>query len=242
MNRALLCGSFLLSFAIACHATCESRAQQANTPEAAEVIDDFIEALGSEMMLSSIESCRIGGRVAGPVSGDMEVRCKGQNFVSEMQYSASTTVTFGLTDGTWWTQNGDSSRTSIEGAMANAIQSVNLTNLYFRSWPEFDGTIEVVGPADFREQETWELRFTSKNDAEVNRFFDRESGLLVGCRYDLQGSNFEWSYEYSEVEDMLWISRAVAHQESVEFELTFTDFDLEAEIDDSIFALDTDDR
>ena len=243
MSRFLLYGSFLLSFMVACHAACESRAQHADNPEAADVIDGFIEALGSEMMLSSIESCRIRGRVEGPVSGDMDVRCKGQNFVSELHYSATTTMTYGLTDGIWWMQTGDrSSRKTIEGAMSNAIQSLNLTNLRFRSWPEFDGTIEVVGPADFREQKTWELRFTGENGTEVNRFFDRDSGLLVGCRYDVEGSSYEWTYDYSEVEGMSWITRAVAYQEGGNFELKFTDFEIDAEIDDSIFGLESDDR
>ncbi|MGI9518495.1 MAG: hypothetical protein ACR2NP_15675, partial [Pirellulaceae bacterium] len=163
MSGLLLKRRWWMPLVLTCFLASTTAAQDPDElPSANTVIEDFIDALGGEMALSNLESCRIRGRIAGPVSGEMHVQCKNDNFLIEMECSGPasglTKLVYGRTDGKWWRQNktgDDSTRKVVENEMAAATQPFNMTNLYFRGWLKFDGQIEMIGKTSFADHDVW---------------------------------------------------------------------------------------
>ncbi len=240
---SLLLGICLFSTVVACPPP--SAWQEDKLPAASELIDRFIAALGSEMKISGIEQVRIKARYTNPSSettGQFELLYHTGKVLYRERTPEGGEVKWGFDGQSWWQQMG---RTEEIVPMNDEQQAIASQSLFFTprflSWRDFDGTVEVVESPPFRGTDVWRLKFTDTNGYEVERMFDRDSGMLVASHTKTGAIEFVVVYEFEQRGDVMWLSKLV-NEMTVEdsgkphvTEVEFTEFDFDSELDESEF-------
>ena len=212
-------------------------------PEADGVLGAFYEALGGEMALAGMSEITVSGNYSGASSGTIEAMYKDGKFLFEYETDGVGTIRQGFDGQIWWRSYPGQPAAELEGKERSLSRHYTLLPPQFLNWRNFAGTIEVVEATDFRGADVWRLRFTDDDDIELNRFFDRESGLLIAVTLKAGSTNVTMLYEFEDHAGVLWPGKITTISEINEFtaspttEVQFTDFVDDAELDDDEFAM-----
>ena len=104
----------------------------------------------------------------------------------------------------------------------------------------------MVEATEFRGTAVWRLRFSNDEEMTLDRFFDRESGLLVAVTIKAGSTNVTTLYEFEEHAGVLWPGKLTTISEINEYtaspttEIQFTDFVSDAELEDHEFEMSSD--
>ncbi|MGI9518490.1 MAG: hypothetical protein ACR2NP_15650 [Pirellulaceae bacterium] len=218
--------------------------QQETLPSPDEVLDAFYEVLGGEMAIAGIEQVRITGESAEPMSGDLELLYKDgkvlMRFTSDGVSGESVT---GFNGKVWWRHlpsTPDPQQISDdERAM---VQHFALFTPQFLTWREHEGSTEVTDTTEFRGNRVWHLKFTDTDGQVVDRYFDQNTGLLLGARIETSLIEHVTLYEFTDIDGVMWVSAVTAEQKvddvaaEYDIQLNFSDFDFDVDLDDEQFA------
>ena len=207
-------------------------AQETDQPTAERVIEDFIEALGGEMAVSNFESCRLTGRCEGSISGDFEYLYRDGSFVLVADFERMGRTGLGTDGDRWWRIDAGKKPTLVSGRESRGWRMFAFATPVFLNWLEFDGKLELLGATEFDDQLAWQVRFTIEDDMTVDRYFDQETGLLIGADYTTDDNRVTWTYEFEDVDGVMWVSRT----ESKYYTWTIHDWEFDVEIDDELLA------
>ncbi len=220
--------------------------QQESLPSADDVLDAFYEALGGEMALAGMSEIMVRGSYGGASSGTIEAKYKDGKFLFEYHTDGFGKTRHGFDGKTWWRSIQDQPAAELEGKERAMSRHFTLLPPQFLNWRNFEGTTEVVEATDFRGTAVWRLRFSSDDGIVLNRFFDRDSGLLVAVTLKAPKTNTTTLYEFEEHEGVLWPCNIKTESEINDFtasaktEVQFTEFEVNAELDDAEFAMSED--
>ncbi len=225
---------------------CLSAVAQENRqpPTADEVLDGFYEALGGEMAITGIDQVRITGESAEPMTGEMELLYKeGKMLMRFTSYGPSGESITGFDGKAWWRRPpGTETAQEISDEDLALVQHFALFTPQFLAWRDFAGSIEVTDTSEFHGHRVWHLKFTNPDGQVIDRYYDRDTGLLLGNRIEIERIEHVTLYEFKDINGVKWVSTATLKQtvDSVESEydvkLTFTDFDFDVDLDDEQFA------
>ncbi|MGI9518494.1 MAG: hypothetical protein ACR2NP_15670 [Pirellulaceae bacterium] len=245
MQRGLI--STALIACVLC-GTPATQGQQAEIlPEPDEVLDAFYEALGGEMALSGLSEIHVRGSYGGSSSGSIEAKYKDGKLLLEYEVDGFGKLRMGFDGTTYWRSIPGQPAIELDGEDLAMARNFTLLPPQFLNWRSFEGTTEVIEGTDFRGRAVWHLRFSGDDKIEIDRYFDRDNGLLVAV--DLKSTHADTTtlYEFEEYEGVLWPHNITT--ESMIDDLTavattevrITEIDFDAELDDDDFAMPDDD-
>ncbi|MGI9516211.1 MAG: hypothetical protein ACR2NP_04130 [Pirellulaceae bacterium] len=213
-------------------ATCQDQ----TLPTADEVITDFIEALGGPIALSDITTCRMVGSFSFQVHrSELEIKYKNGRC---LVHKTNPEMSFGNNRRQWWWQRGQHfGREPVMDDDALIASQMFLASPWFLGWQDYDGSVSIVGESVFHDKPAWRLRFANNAGFTVDRYFDKETGLLLGSRSVVHGDVAEWELEFRETDGVLWVSRALCHARGQTAELVVNEVELEVLIDSNEFGL-----
>ncbi|MGI9518491.1 MAG: hypothetical protein ACR2NP_15655 [Pirellulaceae bacterium] len=223
--------------------TCVTQGQQTGTlPSADDVLDAFYEALGGEMAIAGIDQVRITGRSEEPMPASMELLYKDGKMLFRNSNAGQESVT-GFDGKTWWRKLPGTVRPKeLSGQNRAMARHFALFSPRFLKWPEINQSIEVVESISFRGNQAWQMAFTDSDGQVVDRYFDRNTGLLLASR--IKTSHFEqlFIYEFKDVDGVMWVTAVTGMltysvDSDYEVGVEFTDFDFNARFDDGIFDM-----
>lgn len=199
------------------------------------IIADYIEAIGGEMRIDSIESFRIKGEYG--TEGSMlpfELLVVGDKCL--LEYSSSKVV--GTKHHKWNVSSGGAA--AQDAAVRYQETFPLLTIAYY--WTEYPGKISHVGEEEIDGKTVDVLLFQCHGKKPYKRYFDQDSGLMVGQHVN----SFFQKFEYTELEDLMVINRQVLYnvngevhqimeyQTTLDVEYDPKDFELPEEIKDQL--------
>ena len=179
------------------------------------------------------------------MSGALELVYKdGKSLMRFTSYGISGESVTGFDGKRWWRHlPGADEPQEITGEDRALVQNFALFTPQFLRWRDFQGTTQVTDTAEFRGTPVWHLKFTDPDGLVVDRYFDRDNGLLVSDRTQAGRVQNVMLYEFTEINGVQWVSVATVETtvDSVESEydvqLRFDDFDFDVDLDDEQFAL-----
>lgn len=202
-----------------------------------EVIRNYIDAVGSEMSLRSIECVEFKAKLSGRINGSSQRIFQPDRFYVfyDMEGHGQTKRGF---DGKFVWQNSliTGEKRVIEGVEHDMQTShVEDPTLALR-WLDFDGKIEKVGLETFEGVKTVQLRFTCKNGLEIDRFFRLDDHLIYKSTYEYQEVLYEEVVGPYEEHDGILLPSYVQYEDRAGgYRLDFEDIVLNGKVDDNIF-------
>ncbi len=232
--------ALILAFFVPLHCIPVS-AQDNKLPAADQVIDQFLDALGSQTHTTTT----ISGEFSGPLDGEIQVLYKNSKIRFDMNFESFGIISQGFDGSEWWkTEPGSNERRSLrDNELANAKKLILLTQQFF-TWRDFDGEIDVVAETTFSAKPAYHLRFSYRNGGTVDRYFDKSSRMLLGSNSEINGIENTMSFDFQEIDGIKCISKITNEQgriapdaeDAVRYEIKFTKFEFNKEIEDSKFA------
>ena len=215
-------------------------------PAAKEVIEKFVDALGGEMMLKSMKTFQIKGKVRGGTRESSFDFCYSDGKYSAKIFYGDELWTEAGNDGEYsWQRRGERGQKMKQPLIYDlSIELFGPAALAILLAENID-RLEVVGKEDIDEKPAWKLRSESPEGMEIYRFFDVESGLLVKSELTNGEQSTENFFEYQETDianvKIIGKCRSVASTPSggkVERVLLVVEsFETEPTIEESRFAL-----
>ncbi|MGI9515625.1 MAG: hypothetical protein ACR2NP_01150 [Pirellulaceae bacterium] len=217
-----------------------SFAQDEKLPSADTVLQDYIDALGGEMLISSLESIQINGKFSGPSSGEMKFyydkgKARVNFYVGDDQ---SQQIAYWFDGEVVWHRNGNVVEL-LEGAAADNSLESTVSPTIALYWAEYPGTVRVVDRVNIDDVEAIHLQFTSEHGTVFDRYFGVESRLLIKSVFHdtQQERTITNSYEYQTVDGIKFISKKKQHHVPGDFifDYTYDDVDINSDVDASNF-------
>ncbi|MGI9515704.1 MAG: hypothetical protein ACR2NP_01550 [Pirellulaceae bacterium] len=171
-------------------------------PSAEQIIDRYIEEIGSEMGLSSIETLTLEADFEGldRGSGNMSLNASGNYWHYDFQTTDGQITYHMCQDGTAW-ENQYGSIARLSGNDRVKFEEIIPVIFAPLRWLDYPGQMETTGVEEVRSKKCYVIEFRPEGGKPVRRYFDMESGLLVRMSYDSNSTNADWYLsDYQEVE------------------------------------------
>ncbi len=219
-------------------------------PEARLIIDKFVEAIGGEMNLRSIESVKLKGKkVYGTNELSFESLVSGGRFVTRSTYSGLLTAdVFNGYDGEFLWATGPGVSKKDDDKETSDRQLINIApHLAALSWLEFDGQITVTKKEKINGRDVWCLKFRKSEFGKLGpytafRYFDIESGLLVRSVWKVDSLEEDTINEFEYHEESFsglrfWARRTTERKGSPKQEIEFESIEISPNLPDDAFDI-----
>ena len=211
----------------------------AELPSPEAIIDRYIEAIGSEMGLRSIESLSLEADFEGidRGSGKMFLNAAGGDWHYDFQTTDGRIVYQMCDDGSSWeNQYGSIGRLTGQDRV-KFEEIVPVINGPLR-WLDYPGEMETTGIEDVRGHKCYVIEFRPEGGDSVRRFFDLDRGLMVRMSYVSNGTRADWYLrDYQEVEGFtIPLIREQYFSDSQAYVVKTTKIVINEEVDQELFA------
>ena len=102
-------------------------------------------------------------------------------------------------------------------------------------WQERCESVKHIGETSFHGTDVVELQFKPTGFAPLQRYFDKNSGLLIGQKMTFNGHETDVKYEYTEIDGIQFVNRLALNGEHFPNVVFRLDYKRDVEIDESIF-------
>lgn len=216
-----------------------------------EIIDRFVEALGGEMTLRGIETLSAEAKYEKGTTAQAKFYVKGDRFLNSINYGGSDQRR--LFDGKQWFKQDGAQATPLETRdeiyTREAVFDLPIQALRLQEQAD---EFEVVPKEEYADSDYAHctcLRFANGSAANIWRYFDPDSDLMVCVeRYARESGDDRklrirfYDLEYEEHEGLLFLKQSkrmntndwVCH-------VSYSNFQIDVPLDDSLFELETDD-
>ncbi len=152
---------------------------------AKEVIDKYIEAKGGADLLTPTPCFKMvtDVYVDGILLGKYQLFRSGAKFMDKYTLNDKSSLRRGVSGDTVWVINFENEPSIFTGQEAESFKLEYCSQRKSIRWRDAVDQIKYGGLKNFRGRKVHELVFPKEND--VRRFFDIESGLLIGSRRQL---------------------------------------------------------
>jgi hypothetical protein len=158
--------------------------QAAQLTTAAQVLDRYKEALGGERAIAKIQSKTVRGEVestATPGKGTFIFYGKPFKTLFKLTRADGTEVTAGFDGKVSWTITRKGAEIDKDTPLGAIRRDADLQ--YALHQPDYFKKIELAGISDFEGHRCYWLHGTTNWGKDNNQFYDIETGLLVGYRF-----------------------------------------------------------
>ncbi|MEM7453135.1 MAG: hypothetical protein AAF456_02160 [Planctomycetota bacterium] len=216
-------------------------------PSANDIIEMNIESMGGRAALEAVSSMASTASmtIPGP-GGDMqvtvEVKQSGEKFLMQMELPGMGSMRQGSNGEVYWMENPMMGAQILEGNEMEAAKQRFSTMFPQLGWSEYDGEISVTGKESVDGTDCYVVVFTPAEGPATTRYFNAENGQTVKEAVTQESPMGPVTMEtfpsdYRDVNGLMlpFMNTTVAPQG--EMEVTFDEYQINLEIDDSVFVL-----
>lgn len=204
--------------------------QQQELPEARKIVDRYVEAIGGEDLIRSMNGQRIIGRMEVPaqgIGGDLEVYAAAPDKVLlKIEVPGLGAIASGFDGQVGWTINPAMGPMVLEDRQLDQMrQQADFYGALHRE--EFIASMETVEKTEFEGHAAYKVKVVTTWGEEYFEFFDAESGLMVGQQRtqaspmgDIPTTNV--MSDYKEFDGLLVPTRSVQRMMGIEQVISVT--------------------
>lgn len=201
-----------------------------------EIIDRCVEAMGGETKLARFKSFQAIGPVTSENRGD-EMQMEYRVFENQIWMSADDVQFVAIDNGRMqWMKNNDQVR-QLNRRNDPGFNSIFPFGPFVLRWKDSVTSIRFVGETEFDGIEVFELNFQPAEKDPITRYFDKQTGLLVGQHMEGTSGDLVMRYEYDEIDGVQWVVKMSSKSEPRSNQLMEFKYDLGFEVDESIFNM-----
>ncbi|MDA7977224.1 MAG: hypothetical protein MPJ50_00480 [Pirellulales bacterium] len=160
-----------------------ARPAVAQNPSADEVIQKYIVATGGKEALEKVKTLQMRGTMQGntqigPVTADLTIYQRGDAFLLTVAMPGFGDIVKGRNGDLAWGPRKDGSFGKLEGKEKE--QFLRDSQLHEQlSWIGYDGQVSTKGHVVINGKPCWHLLFEPSSGNAVDRYFEKDSGLLT---------------------------------------------------------------
>jgi hypothetical protein len=180
----------LKSAAVVCLFAACSWPQTAQFTTAAQVLDRYKQALGGEQAIARVESMTVRGEAessATPGKATFVFYAKPFRSLFKLTRADGTQITAGFDGRVSWTITSKGAEIDRGPAIDAIRRDADLQ--YSLHQPDYFKKLELAGISDFEGHRCYWLHGTTNWGKDNNQFYDVETGLLVGYRFESDDSS-----------------------------------------------------
>lgn len=211
-------------------------------PTAKDVIQKYVDATGGKAALEKIKSLEVHGKMEIANAGitlDLQMFQTKDGYFMTVAVPGVGEVSRGCKgDLAWSVDNGEARK--LEGPeKAQLLENARMHEQL--SWLNYDGKVEVAGEENVAGKPAWHLTFTPKSGNPIERYFAKDSGLLVkmSTKMVLPAGSLTTTSTYENYKDVDGIKMPEKHVQTVEgqgeFIITYTEIKTNVDIPASKF-------
>jgi len=223
--------------------TLHGQTTQQSLPTAKEVLDRYAKALGGRETMYKHTSMTVHGKQEYPekhVSLDHVLYYKGGKRLEKITLPDGSAVVAGFDGKIGWEVAANGTASLHQGDEASSWKR-DADMFYPARVLDYFQSMEVVDATDFQGHTCYHLRGTNNWGKLNEQFYDKESGLLVGYRFDTRwrggtGTAIMVFSDYKDFSGWLMPTRTLYKEAKLEVFETVTSVSFD-DVDDSIFVL-----
>jgi len=163
--------------------------QAAQLTTAQQVLDRYIQALGGERAVARVQSMTVRGQAEStsrPGKAAFVYYAKPFKSLFQLTRADGTQISVGFDGKVSWTITPKGAEINKDIALEAIRRDADLQ--YALHQPDYFKKLELAGVSDFEGHRCYWLHGTTKWGKENNQFYDVETGLLTGYRYESDDS------------------------------------------------------
>lgn len=217
-------------------------------PAAEELLDRAAVAMGGKEAFARVHSFHYRGTLdmqGQNIRGDLEIWWKDGNFYMEQAVPGIGKIKAGKQGEQMWAEDPVNGRRTLTGVEAEQHAWAS-SLLLAAEWQRYFDRAQTVAVREVDGRTLYDVRLQAASGLEVTMSFDAESGLQVGQSFEqvtpMGKQPFEVTFEdYRDVEGIKLAHRQVIDAKIQTVVQEITEVELNAEVDESRFALPRDD-
>ena len=217
-----------------------TRPQAARLTTAAEVLDRYKQVLGGAQAIQKVQSMTVRGEIERTGMGGKATfvyQAKPFKTLSKIKRPNGTEIISGFDGKVSWTITSKGAEIDKDTPLDSVRRDADLQ--YALHQPDYFRKLELAGVTDFEGHRCYWLHGTTNWGKDNNQFYDVETGLLVGYRFEDDTSKATWIVRFDDYRNFGGPLMATKNtSRSGDHSQTFTYESVSYEpLDDSIFEL-----